>query len=420
MTSKNERSGYLSDLEPMSSYFQHFPSSPTYSVTSSAQMAPTVASLCIQTAPPLPKTIITKNDISASIEAYQELLYTAKMYRHSLAQLSKTASSFGAALEKCARCKGVGDEEILGFMSSGGLQYLIANHQQILSETLYRGFEIPLMEELDTFRAMTQERDDTYQRQMMEKNKKIQQREAEHLRVGRKKQRDLATFRQALIDLSRMADDLERLKSDHYNGALDTIRDTWSRVLDRSALIVRAEVSIYEGIARKGWSGGGLEEIMARSGDPFNVVHGEGLTTQGGHGEIFSSIFPPHPILESPQSPIFNDVKLNGQYKSLTRVFSQPEFDDYDIEDSRSMFSGDMQGYGPIMDDGITRFGDKNNTEAASLISGDLPNIDKKMQPINIETLDNKNRYYNEDEHTNVFLSEKASYDNTVSNIHSN
>lgn len=76
-----------------------------------------------------------------------------------------------------------------GFMLAGGLQYLIANHQQILSETLYRRFEIPLMEELDTFRAMTQERDDRYQRLMMEKNKKIQEREAEHLRMGRKKQR---------------------------------------------------------------------------------------------------------------------------------------------------------------------------------------------------------------------------------------
>ncbi|KAG5440242.1 hypothetical protein PCANB_001812 [Pneumocystis canis] len=408
MTSKNEISGCLGDLEQMSSYFQHFPSSPTYSVTSSAQIAPTVTSLCIQTAPPLPKTIITKNDISTSIETYQELLYTAKMYRHSLAQLSKTASSFGAALEKCARCKGVGDDEILGFMTAGGLQYLVANHQQILSETLYRGFEIPLMEELDTFRAITQERDDTYQRQMMEKNKKIQQREAEHLRVGRKKQRDLATFRQALIDLSRMADDLERLKSDHYNGALDTIRETWSRVLDRSALIVRAEVDIYEGIARKGWSGGGLEGIMARSGDPFNVTHGEGLTAQGGHA--------------SPQSPIFNDTKLNGQYKSLARVFSNPEFDEYDVdEDSRSMFSSDMQGYRPVMNDQMARFGDKNNTETASLISADLPNIDQKIQSINIEMLDNENKYYNQDnELKNGFGFEKVPYDNKVSNIHSN
>lgn len=52
----------------MSSYLQNFPSSPTYSMTSTTHIAPTVASLCIQTAPPLPKTIITQNDISTSIE----------------------------------------------------------------------------------------------------------------------------------------------------------------------------------------------------------------------------------------------------------------------------------------------------------------------------------------------------------------
>ncbi|KTW32079.1 uncharacterized protein T551_00761 [Pneumocystis jirovecii RU7] len=406
----------------MSSYLQNFPSSPTYSMTSTTHIAPTVASLCIQTAPPLPKTIITQNDISTSIEAYQELLYTAKAYRHSLVQLSKTASSFGAALEKCARCKGVGDEDVSGFMLAGGMQYLIANHQQILSETLYRRFEIPLMEELDTFCAITQERNDMYQRQMKEKNKKIQEREAEHLRVGRKKQRDLATFRQALIDLSRLADDLERLKSDHYNGALDIIQETWSKVLERSALVIRAEVDIYEGIAKKGWSGGGLEEIMLRSSDPFNIGYSEGSTTQGGHGEIFS-ILPPHPILASAHSPIFNEGKLNGQYKSLTDTFSNPEdFDDYDAEETRSMFSGEISKYIPIMDNEMTHFEDKNNVKITDLSSSDLLGINQKVQSININMMDNQNEYYNagDDDLKNGFASEKESYNNEISNIHPN
>ncbi|EMR11444.1 hypothetical protein PNEG_00463 [Pneumocystis murina B123] len=402
----------------MSSYLQQYPSSPTYSMSSTAQIAPTVASLCYSSAPPLPKTIITKNDISTSIEAYQELLYAAKIYRNSLVQLSKTASSFGTALEKCARCKGVGEEEMSGFMLAGGLQYLIANHQQILSETLYRRFEIPLMEELDTFRAITQERDDTYQRMMMEKNKKIQEREAEHLRVGRKKQRDLATFRQALVDLSKLADDLERLKSEHYNGALDTIHETWSRVLDHTALIVRAEVDIYEGIARKGWSGGGLEEIMARCEDPFNIGHGEISTTQGGHGEIFS-ILPSHSILTSPQSPIFNEGKLIGQYKSLTRTFSnEEEFDDYNDEDSKSIFSSDITKYKPIMDDETSRYEDKN-TEIINLSSSNLLDINQKIQPIDIDILNNENGYYNSngDELKNGFCTETN--DNNPSDIHS-
>ncbi|KAG5520111.1 hypothetical protein PMAC_001187 [Pneumocystis sp. 'macacae'] len=374
----------------MASYLQHFPSSPTYSMASSAQVAPTVASLCIQTAPPLPKTIITQNDISTSIEAYQELLYAAKAYRHSLVQLSKTASSFGAALEKCARCKGVGDDDVSGFMLAGGMQYLIANHQQILGETLYRRFEIPLMEELDTFCAITQERNDMYQRQMKEKNKKIQEREAEHLRIGRKKQRDLATFRQALIDLSRLADDLERLKSDHYNGALDIIQETWSKVLERSALVIRAEVDIYEGIARKGWSGGGLEEIM----------HKEGM-------EKFLGI----------------KSKLNGQYKSLTDTFSNPEdFDDYDAEDTRSIFSGELSKYMPIMDSGMTHFEDKNNLGTANLSSNNLLDINQKIQPITINMIDSQNEYYkaDDDDLKNGFASEKTSYDTEIPNIHSN
>ncbi|KTW30680.1 hypothetical protein T552_00393 [Pneumocystis carinii B80] len=402
----------------MSSYLQHYPSSPSYSMSSTAQIAPTVGSICYSSAPPLPKTIITKGDISASIEAYQDLLYAAKIYRNSLVQVSKTASSFGTALEKCARCKGVGEEEMSGFMLAGGLQYLIANHQQILSETLYRRFEIPLMEELDTFRAITQERDDRYQRMMMEKNKRIQEREAEHLRVGRKRQRDLATFRQALVDLSKLADDLERLKSEHYNGALDTIHETWSKVLDYTALITRAELDIYEGIARKGWSGGGLEEIMARCEDPFNTGQGEGSMTQGGgHGEIFS-ILPSHSILTSPQSPIFNEDKLIGQYRSLTRTFSNEEgFEDYNEEDAKSIFSSDIGKYKSGMNEETSRY-EENNPEIMNLSSNNLLDINQKIESINIDIL-NKNGYYdsNENELKNGFCTETS--DNNPHDIHS-
>lgn len=363
--------------------------------------------------------------------AYQELLYAAKTYRNSLVQISKTASSFGTALERCARCKGVGEEEMSGFMLAGGLQYLIANHQQILSETLYRRFEIPLMEELDTFRAMTQERDDRYQRLMMEKNKKIQEREAEHLRMGRKKQRDLATFRQALVDLSRLADDLERLKSEHYNGALDTIHETWSRVLNHTALITRAEVDIYEGIARKGWSGGGLEEIMARCEDPFNTGQGEASMAQSGHGEIYRysranggqgslrlSILPSHSILTSPQSPIFNEGKIMGQYKSLTRTFSNEEFDEYNDEDSRSIFSSDIGKYKPIMNDETSRYEGKN-AEMINLSSSDLLKVNQKIQSMGIDILNNENVYYNSDgnELKSGFCAEAGN--NNPSDIHS-
>ena len=74
-------------------------------------------------APPLPKTIITKTDVEESLENLELLGSAAKKYRNSLSDLASSASTLGAALEKCARCKGArsghsGD----GLLAVSGLQ----------------------------------------------------------------------------------------------------------------------------------------------------------------------------------------------------------------------------------------------------------------------------------------------------------
>jgi len=87
----------LNDLPPM-------PPSPTHSFASTA--FPT-ASLNIPPPPPpplLPKSFLSRADVAASITAYEELLDSAKSYRKSLATVAAAASTFGAALESCAKC----------------------------------------------------------------------------------------------------------------------------------------------------------------------------------------------------------------------------------------------------------------------------------------------------------------------------
>lgn len=55
---------------------------------------------------------------------------------------------------------------------------------------------------------------------------------------------DLSSFRTALVDLTRQIDELDNLKYGHYLSALALSQETSSRILDSSALVVRAEIEI--------------------------------------------------------------------------------------------------------------------------------------------------------------------------------
>lgn len=79
------------------------PPSPTQSYASTA--FPT-ASLNLPSPPPpqIPNHYLSGGDVKASIAAYEALSETAKAYRKELSSVAAAASSFGAALEACARC----------------------------------------------------------------------------------------------------------------------------------------------------------------------------------------------------------------------------------------------------------------------------------------------------------------------------
>jgi hypothetical protein len=62
---------------------------------------------------------------------------------------------------------------------------------------------------------------------------------------------DLSAFRSALVDLTHQIDDLEQLKYTHYRTALDVSQHTATRVLDLSALSVRAEIEIFEKVTKQ-------------------------------------------------------------------------------------------------------------------------------------------------------------------------
>lgn len=305
---------------PSPSQLPPVPASPTFTYASTTNPLSTY-NLPLPPPPRPPHAVLTKTDLDNSTTAYTSLLSTAKSYRQALATLSTAASSFGSALESCARLKEA-RADILSpssttssstpgsgttsdpLLAAAGLQHLIANHHQILSETLYRSFEVPLLHELDKWRAAVSDEEEGYQTAIRAQSREIRRLEKEGLKLHRQRRpRDVARFREHLVELTAKLDGLTAIHGEHARNLLRESQETSLRIVDASCSLVRAEIDIFESLARKGWTGGGLEDVLEKGVDLFAAEDGgagAGAVGEGGEpgeeGGLFS-ILPPKSIL---------------------------------------------------------------------------------------------------------------------------
>ncbi|KAK9463171.1 uncharacterized protein V1516DRAFT_231120 [Lipomyces oligophaga] len=239
--------------------------------TSTSKVPPTLSSITFPAPPPLPSIIVSKDDIKSNIAAYQTLLEAASALRAALEQVAEAGSRFGTALEACADCRGAKTSKD-GLSSAAGLQYLAANHHRILAESFPVTFEQPVKEELDSYVELTKEHEEKFQKEAIARTKQLRKTEKQNVKLGKKKQRNLALYREALMDMTSQVDGLERLKYEYFKYSLDITQDISHKILKHATMVVRAEVEMYEGVARKGWSGEGLDDVLAESEDPFQYV----------------------------------------------------------------------------------------------------------------------------------------------------
>ncbi|CCH42930.1 hypothetical protein BN7_2476 [Wickerhamomyces ciferrii] len=214
------------------------------------------------------QTLVTKTDINKTTEAYNEILSTSKEYRDALLKVSEAAGNFGAALENGAKCKGSGNSAD-GLLSASGLYFLVANHQQILAHSVKNSFEEPILKEINQFKLKTSKNDEIFKNNIKEKITLLKKQEYENSKLSKLKTRNLITYRSKLQQLTSHIDEIDKVKHDYYQSSFDLVQDTSQNILKQVGSIVRAQVEIYEGIARKGWSGGGLDELLAGCPDPF-------------------------------------------------------------------------------------------------------------------------------------------------------
>lgn len=171
----------------------------------------------------------------------------------------------------------------------------MANHQQILSETVYRSFEVPLLHDLDRWRGVIEDEELTYQHKIRAQTREVKRLEKEGLQLHRQPRRDVARFRAHLVHLTDKLDGLTTLHADHARALLRESQDMSVRIVDASCSLVRAEVDIFESLARKGWAGGGLDDLLDRGRDLF-AADDAAAAKPADPAKLFS-ILPPKSIL---------------------------------------------------------------------------------------------------------------------------
>ncbi|CAG8597558.1 6475_t:CDS:2, partial [Scutellospora calospora] len=308
---------------------------------------------------PEPTIALSRSDIRASFEAYEQLLSSAKIYRNQMIALAQAAAGFGQSLERLARCKGAFDT------AAAGLHYLMSNHQQVLSDAFYKKFEIPLLENLDVHKATIIASEECYDKSLAEMSKRIKETESENLRCGRKRQRDLTQFRRALQDLTRQVEDLDRLKTDYYRQTLDTEQNNLNFILSKVSTVIRAEVDIYERISNKG--------MATQGSDPFSAYPNAESSFS-----ILSPISIINPIPEissATTSLITTDMSAEDNYSRSDRqvltkkVDEQNELNNDDENDE-------------IPHDGSSRNGNSHDEENDQFdIGSDTPSIGRHFDP---------------------------------------
>jgi hypothetical protein len=318
------------------------PGSPTYSYASTVNPL-SQYNLPLPPPPRPAHAVLSAADLEASQSAYTDLLSSAKAYRTALAALSGAASAFGSALEACARLK-ESRAEALGppvaaslshsfnakgsctadtLLATSGVHHLVANHTQILSETLYRSFEVPLLHDVDRWSRVVADENEGYAAAAREKGKEIRRLEKEGLKLHRQqKRRDVARMRSHLVDLTTRLDGLTSLHADHARALLRESQECSVHVADAACSLVRAEVDIFESLARKGWTGGGLDEVLERGEDLFAAAASEDHNAATDPGTTLFSILPPKSILADSASEI---TRPGGHGRADSLLMPEPE-----------------------------------------------------------------------------------------------
>lgn len=147
-----------------------------------------------------------------------------------------------------------------------------------------------------------EEEEMSYQKSAKTLSREIRRMEKEGLKLHKQRKRDVGKFREHLVALTGKLDALTGLSGGHSRGLLRDGQGMSMGIVECCAGLVRAEVDIFEALARKGWSGGGLDELLEKGRDLFANEDGSGHDHPNHGAKIFSILPQNRSILAGPDS----------------------------------------------------------------------------------------------------------------------
>ena len=206
----------------------------------------------------------------------QRLLAAAANYRQSIETMSSAAAEFGSALYECADTKGAAAGQTslpehavdADLQAAAGLHLLIANHVRILAASVVSNVEDPLDIEFKRYEDRIAAKEREFKATLTRKMSFLRQSDAQRQRDARKRG-NLGSYRSKLLDLTYQIDDINRLKVEFLGDIHALSTELAERTHASIASLVTAEIEVAENIARKGWTGGGLDGLLAGCPDPF-------------------------------------------------------------------------------------------------------------------------------------------------------
>lgn len=215
------------------------------------------------------QTLITRHDVKQTKEAMQSLHETANEFQHVLSLVASCSSKMASEFENFAKLKGCNDDTAEKFMNASGLFHLLGNHELIMSQFVNNLLIESINDMSDEFQFKSKSLENNFNSKRKEESLKLKIQEKFNNDFSRRNVRNLISYRESLNNLQNQLDQLESLKYDYYNDSYQLVESTCNKVLKNVASITRAQVEISENIARKGWSGGGLDDLLIDAEDPF-------------------------------------------------------------------------------------------------------------------------------------------------------
>lgn len=268
-----------------------------------------------------PADLVTPRSAKKFGREVARVMETARRYQESIRAMSDAAAEFGAALESCSRSKAAGQSSN-SIQTIGGLHMLVSNHMQILASSLQEKFVVPISRALAKFSEDMARTESEFRVQLHQCNRDLRTAEAQSRRLSRKRSRNLVEYRSTLVELTGQIDDIGKLKFTFLSDIFHLSGELSMQLVNFLSSVVTAQVEIFEGIARKGWSGGGLDSFVNGSLDPFgeSASASPGDRAQNLDVSNLFSVLPPTSLL--PQSETTPDA--DDSAASLT-IASSPD-----------------------------------------------------------------------------------------------